>query len=112
MRPRGFWFWLVLFVSGSVLWLWPLPWAETMGRLILFVAVFIGVTAPTWRTEARFRTPRTVVGLQFANIFPMFILGWSPSPSPSQKVVYLVAGVIVLAINAYVGLSRRDEGAA
>ena len=112
MRPRGFWFWIVLFVSGSVLWLWSLPWSEMMGRLILYVAVFIGVTAPSWRTEARFRTPRAVVSVQFANLFPMFIIGWSPSPSPSQKVVYLVAAVIVLAINGYVGLSRRDEDAA
>src|SRR5262245_58204745 len=112
MRPRGFWFWLVLFVSGSVLWLWPLPWAEMMGRLILFVAVFIGVTAPSWRTEARFRTPRALVVVQLANMMPMVAIGWSPNRTPAQTAIYLVTAVAVLAINAYVGLSHRQKGAA
>ena len=112
MRRRGFWFWLVLFVAGSVLWLWPRPWAEMMGRLILFVAVFIGVTAPTWRTEARFRAPRAVVVVQLANMLPMFAIGWSPTRSLAQTMGYLVTAVGVLAINAYVGLSHRQGGAA
>jgi hypothetical protein len=115
MRAHGFAFWLVLFVVGSLLWLWPAPWAEVMGKLIVFVAVFIGVTAPTWRINARFRKPRYVVALQFANLLPMFVLGWSlpwAEPSTAVRIVYLVVAAIVLAVNSYAVLSRHDESAA
>jgi len=112
MRARGFWFWLVLFVSGSALWLWPLPWAELMGRLVVFLAGFIGVTAPSWRAEPYFKTARAVVSVQFANLLPMFVIGSLPNRTPLLTAIYLVAGVVVLAINSYAGLSPRHSDAA
>jgi hypothetical protein len=83
-----------------------------MGRLVICVAVFFGIPAPNWRSDDRFRKPPAMFGLHFVNILPMFVLGWLPSRTSGQTVVYLGAAAAVLAANTYVALAGRREAAA
>ena len=111
MRRSGFWLWLVLFLSGSLLFLWSRPWAEVMGRFTVFAAVFVGISASMRRTATRSKTARALIGVQLANMLPMCVVGSSPSPSPVLKVAYLVSSVVVLVVNAYVFFGREQQGA-
>ena len=106
-------FWLILFVTGSALWFWATPWADVMGRLIVFVATFIGVSL-SWRTESRFMVPRMVAGVQLVNLLPMFVLGSVSQASHSAllKAAFVAAAVAALGVNSYVVLSPRRKGAA
>ena len=112
MKHGGFWFWLVLFVAGSVLLCLSRPWAEYMGRFVVFVAVFVGISASTRHTATRFRAPRAILAVQFINILPMFLLGWSPTLGSTLKVIYLCAAVVALLGNSYVFFGRERESAA
>jgi hypothetical protein len=115
MKSRGYVFWLILFTSGSVLWLWSTPWSDLIGRMIVWSAAFIGVGAPLWRTEAQFRKPWLVIGVQLANMLPLFVVGSYPSLSSRPVAItaaYVIVAIGVLAANSYVGLSRRGGSAA
>src|SRR5262245_60184536 len=115
MRPLGYFFWLVLLIAGSVLWLTPQPWAVVMGRYIVFTAAFIGATVPRWLTGPIRWPPRAVAGLLLANLLPMFVVGSSfstASPSTLLRTLYLLVAVAVVIINSYITFWRRREGAA
>jgi hypothetical protein len=114
MKPLGYFFWLVLLLAGSVLWLTPRPWAVVMGRYIVFTAAFVGVTAPRWLTGPLRWPPRAVAGLLLANLLPMFVVASSFSQAPSStplRVLYVVVAVAVVITNSYVTFWHRRAGA-
>src|SRR5689334_21300268 len=96
MKSRGNVLWLMLFKPGKSLWLWATPWSDLMGRVIVWIAALIGVGAPLWRSEARFRKPPVVIGIQLANMLPLFVVG--SYPSVSSRPVAITAVYVIVAI--------------
>jgi len=108
--------WLALFLGTSLLWLSSLPWGALMGSAFLFVATLGGTRVSRWREEPRFRNPRVVAAVQLTNMAPLFVALLSNplrgNPSSGLKVVYGVAAVLAIGVNAYAGLSQSEADAA
>ena len=116
MTTRGFAVWLVLFLSGSSLWLLARGAMWFVGYALILIAIVWSNSARCWRPELVGRgRPAASAALVFLNVLPMFVAGWDinrPSQSAMLRVVYLLVAGAVVASNAFRTFSRVESHAA
>jgi len=116
MTIRAFLVWLLLFLSGSTLWMFGTGPMWVAGYAVIFVAFVISRLPWSLRTAGVARHRSGVWrALSFMNILPMFVAGWDinrPSQSTVLKVVYLSVACAAVAINAYRAFARVESRAA
>ena len=116
MTTRAFFFWLLLFFSGSVLWIFATGSMWLVGCVLIAVAVFLANSPRTRRRQPlHVGRPRVAAALIFLNIVPMFVAGWDinrQSRSAVLTTVYVIVACAVVTSNAYRTFSVVESHAA